>query len=416
MEAAQADYDKTSSVAMESENLGGGEPGLEELPHDLIKSVLSYLFLDDLDVLCLVSKKIGSTVGGADHLFMSESFRGASTGTNQEVHLSEAGMRRLMERFPCLNVLRLYGLAGVGDNLFSIMNESSSASTLHRIALHGCCLSYWCPTTLMLENLTHVTIMGGAIRAAFGSFFTSALSLRELAIGQCSSLRDEHVADISLQLKGTLESMTLHQCLRVRKPVLQFDNLVGLNLMGCFSLEDLPYFHCPSLRDLNLSFCFRIDGELIQNIIDSLPRLQNLALVKCPRLRKLHILSDTLYSLNVSLSNNLQTLSLSCCGLEVLEATSCSSLKSFQLDSKCIQELNLSMLPLQNAQVAAPQLTHLKLCGCDCLVDATIVCPNIQFVDICGTPIQPERFRGKVKFLKHGCSHSRSFLSPSSRR
>lgn len=380
----------------------GGTCTLEELPLDLIKTIFAFLFLDEFDVLSLVSKRTNEAVSWANQLTMQPSRVQEREGVSIEAHVSEAGMRKLLQRYKSLNILHLHGLAAVGDNLFSILNESPSAQTLHRISLHGCCLSYWCPTSLQLQQLTHITIMGGSIRVAFGSLITSSRCLKSLAIGHCSSLRDDNVADVTNRLRDTLESLSLSQCLRVRKPILQFDHLKSLSLMGCFSLCDLPDFHCPALTTLCLSFCFRLEGELIQRIIDSLPEIKYLALVKCPRLNGLHIVSDTLTTLNVSLSNNLHTLSLSCNCLETLEATSCTSLRSFHLDSKCIQELNLTMLPLQNAQVAAPSLTHLKLCGCESLVEADIVCPKLDFVDICGTPLPPNMFRDKVKFLKHG--------------
>mmetsp|Transcript_29137 Transcript_29137/g.48173 ORF Transcript_29137/g.48173 Transcript_29137/m.48173 type:complete len:403 (-) Transcript_29137:6-1214(-) len=374
---------------------------LEELPPDVMKNVLSFLFLDELDVLSLVSRQINEGVMGADHLHMNQSIIHTSHGSH-EAHITEAGMRKLLQRYNSLNVLHLHGLASVGDRLFSILNESPSASTLHRISLHGCRLSYWCPTSLQLQHLTHVTITGGSIRVGFGAFIASSLMLKSLSIGQCSSLQDENVADITGRLHNTLASLSLHQCLRVKKPVLQFDRLTSLNLMGCFALSDLPNFQCPALKSLVLSFCFRLEGKQIQHIVDSLPEIEHLALVKCPLLHELKILSDTLQSLSVSLSNNLRVLSLCTPNLQTVEATSCTSLLSFQLDSQCIQELKLTMLPLQNAHVAAPSLTRLKLCGCQSLVDAQFLCPNLRFVDICGTPLSPNLFRGKVKVLKHG--------------
>lgn len=388
---------------MEDGEFGLGQRQLlEELPPDVMKNVLSYLFLDELDLLSLVSRRINEGVAGADHLHMNQTIIRSSNGSAVEAHVTEAGMRKLLHRYQSLNVLHLHGLAAVGDSLFSILNESPSARTLHQISLHGCSLSYWCPTSLQLQHLTHVTITGGSIRVGFGSFIKSSLKLKSLTIGQCSSLTDGNLADITGRLQNSLETLSLQQCLRVKKPILQFDKLTSLNLMGCFALSDLPNFRCPALKQLGLSFCFRMEGELIQHIVDSLPEIEHLTLVKCPQLHDLKINSDTLKTLNVSLSNNLETLSLCTPGLETLEATSCTSLRSFQLDSKSIRELQLTMLPLQNAHVAAPLLTRLKLCGCDVLVDAQLLCPNLDFVDICGTPLSPNQFRGKVKFLKHG--------------
>jgi hypothetical protein len=386
---------------------------LEQMPPDLMKNILSYLFLDDFDALNLVSHRLREAVTWADHVYMNE--RSMRASHHHEAHMTAAVMRKLLQRYESLNVLHLYGLAAVGDHLFSILNESASAQTLQRISLHGCCLSYWCPTSLQLKHLTHVTIMGGSIRVAFGSFITTSLQLKSLAIGQCSSLRDENVRDITERLKHTLESLSLHQCLRVKKPILQFENLTSLSLMGCFALSDLPKFHCPMLKSLCLSFCFHLEGAVIQQIVDSLEHMEHLTLIKCPRLVELTICSETLQTTNVSLSNQLRTLHLSCPQLSKLEAASCTALTSFSLQSHSIQELQLTMLPVfANAHVASESLQRLLLAGCQGLVDAHIRCPNLAFMDICGTPLSPECF-ARVQVVKHGGSslcRSRPTVAP----
>ena len=376
---------------------------IENLPPDTSKQILSYLFLDDLDTLSIASKRIHEIVGEADHLFMDEHARFSSSKLLlQPSYLTETGMRKLLQRYKSLIVLKLYGLAGVGDSLIPILNESPSAQSLHQVSLHGCSLSYWCQTKLTLQHLTDITIMGGSIRVSFESFIASSLNLRSLTIGQCSSLRDEDIEGVTNQLKNTLESLSLHQCLRIKKPILQVEKLIRLNLTGCFSLCDLADFTCPFLKDLDLSFCFSLDGEVIQRVVDSLVAVEHLTLLKCPRLHQLRILSGTLQSIFVSLSTNLHTLSLCCPSLRKLEALSCISLRSFYLDSQHMEELCLNMMPLQNAEVAAPKLRTLKLIGCDELFYASLRCPRLEFVDICGTPLSPNLFRGKVKFLKHG--------------
>ena len=330
---------------------------LELLGQDTLNCIMSYMYLDELAVLALVSHRLHRSISDTTHLYMCDSPMSRSSVRTQqpsqvssssssslsthssssssqqrserrmavpESHMSEKGLRKLLQRFQSLNVLHLHGLAAVGDNLFSILNQSPTAGKLHRISLHGCCLSYWCPTKLELENLTHVTISGGSIRVDFGSFIASSSSqLKALSIGQCSSLRDDKVSDMSHKLQHQLEELSLHQCLRVKKPVLQFSKLTRLNLMGCFALADMPRFDCPSLETLVLSFCFQLDGRIIQNVVDSLHNIRNLSLVKCPGMTRLRLQNYRhLETLNVSLSNNLQRLDLSGCHkLKVLEVS-----------------------------------------------------------------------------------------------
>jgi hypothetical protein len=430
---------------------------LENLPPDLIRSILSYLYFEDLDSIQFVSHCMNNAIRWVHHVYMTEQSlrtiwqRNQNTkaleGTTsllqchsptwhltlppQQPHPSQilpkrletptfacdsrnmtpSGFRSFLRRYDSLNVLHLYGLACVGDELFSILNESPSAKTLQRIELHGCCLSYWCRTSLELTNLTHLTIMGGSIRVSLGSFLWTCANtkddkdddglykknptsrLKSLAIGQCSSLRDECVREICHQLESTLESLSLHQCLRIKNPAIQVSKLHSLQLMGCFALSDLPMFHCPLLTSLSLSFCFRLEGDVIQTVVDSLHFLENLILLKCPRLVRLQISSSTLRTLNVSLCNELHTLRLNCPKLDTLDTSSCTSLTYLSLRSNSMEELQLGMLPsLVNASVTSSSLQRLWLGGCGSLIDANIRCPNLTHLDICGTPLTSEPF------------------------
>lgn len=299
-----------------------GAWSLEDLPQDAMNTVLSFLTFLDYQELSVVSKRVNVVLSHASHLYMMDSFSPRYTRLSLladigkrplEMHLNEERLRRLLQRYPSLNVLHLYGLAAVGDNLFAILNESPASSTITQLSLHGCSLSYWCTNSLALANLRHIRISGGSIRAAFGSLLSACCSIQSLSIGQCSSLRDENVADLVHNLGEKLENLSLHQCLRVKNPVLQFDNLLSLNLMGCFALCNLPRFHCPTLRRLDLSFCFRLDGTRVQNVIATLPVLREMILVKCAGIESLIVeTAPELKSINVSLCTNLRHLELRC--------------------------------------------------------------------------------------------------------
>jgi hypothetical protein len=306
---------------------------MEELPQDATNTMLSFLTYPDYQELSLVSKRLHDIVSHASHLFMMDSFSSSYTRLSLladigkrplEMHLDEARLRRLLKRYPSLNVLHLHGLAGVGDNLFAVLNESPASSTITQLSLHGCSLSYWCPNSLALANLRHIRISGGSIRAAFGSLLSACSSLQSLSIGQCSSLRDENIADLVQSLCDKLENLSLHQCLRVKNPVLQFDNLQSLNMMGCFALTNFPRFRCPTLQRLDLSFCFRLDGPRIRNVVQALPVLQELVLVKCPGIENF-IIEDApeLKTINISLCSNLRHLELHCPKLIYVEVSFC---------------------------------------------------------------------------------------------
>lgn len=73
-----------------------------------------------------------------------------------------------------------------------------------------------------------------------------------------------------------------------------------------------------------------------------------------------------------------------------------------------MSELNLSMLPLNELSLHIPSLKVLKLCGNTVLSDnnGQIRCPQLEFVDICGTEIQSPSlmFRSSV-CLRMGQHH-----------
>jgi hypothetical protein len=352
---------------------------LEGLPPDCTRGVLSFLFLDYLLSLSLSSSLMKRASTDATHLF---------TSANGAL-MSERQLRSLLRRYGRLNVLKLHGPAPVGDELFGILNQASCASNLKEIYLYDCCLSYWCPTALDLDHLTHVTIAGGSIRAEFGSVIKSN-SLQSLSIAQCASLGDQHLFDMSQRLKTTLETLYVKQCLQVRKPRIQCDALRHLSLLGCFALKDLPDFRCPRLVSLCLSFCFRLEGSLIQNVVNQLDHLTDLTLVNCPHLTALTIQSSTLKACNVSLSHRLRDLFLDCDALTYIDTVSCATLETVTVVSSKLSTLNLSMLlSLVELDLSTPALIELRLCGCEKLVDSRVRIhgPSLRELDICGTQL-----------------------------
>jgi hypothetical protein len=319
---------------------------LESLPLDDMNVVLSFLSFDEFQILSMLSKKLNESLLCSSHLYMTErclssyvTKRLRTTGSppgqvvqdqqthaqrqlrlsrNTANHLSPDDLRHLLGRYHCLNVLHLQGLAAVGDHIVSILNESPAASKLTKISLQGCSLSYWCNQSLALVNLQHVIISGGSIRTRFCSLLKNSLQLRSLSISQCSSLRDESVATLQQE---KLQHLTLRQCERLKRPVLRFSRLTHLNLVGCYGLTDLPGFDCPSVRDLDLSFCVRLSGEIVEQIVLRLPHLEKLVMVKCPGVQQFRLSSKSLQVLNMSFCSSLQELRLHCPNLQALEVS-----------------------------------------------------------------------------------------------
>ena len=323
---------------------------LESLPSDAMNVVLSCLTCDEFQRLSILSKRLTEAVSNSSHLYMNaHSYTSSSSSSPQQNMLHpttemrhphphtmthrrsveflhpEDDLRRLLGRFHCLNSLHLQGLAEVGDEVVSIINESPAADTITHIFLHGCALSYSFSESFQLKNLQHVTICGGKIRARLFSLLQDSHHLQSLSIGQCSAMRDVQVSDIANQT-FQLESLTLQQCVRLRQPVFKFPKLETLNLSGSFGLTSLPHFACPNLKELDISFCVLLSGEKIQAIVSELPLLEELVMVKCTGVQSLNLSSKILRSLNLSFCI-LTELRLHCPKLQALKVSAifCSS-------------------------------------------------------------------------------------------
>ncbi len=358
---------------------------LEEMPPDCMKCILIYLCLCDLQSLSLSSSQLYHTSRDATHLFMSS-----------HALMDQRRLQSILLKYKSLNVLHLHGLASVGDALFDVINHTV-ATTVREIYLSGCSISPHCQTTtLKLDNLTHLKISGGSLPINFGTLLSSNHQLQYFAIGPCFSLRDCDIGHLFCQRHSVLETLYLHQCYRLKAPKIQVPALRHLQLMGCVALEDLPDFDCPQLTSLNLTFCYRLEGVVIQKLIQSLGEsLIHLSLVRGPLLTSLNIHSPTLQSCNVSLSNNLRDLALYCHSLQSLNTVACSSLEKVTIVSSAMEALNLSTLPrLRELDLHLPALVQLRLSGCQHLVDGHVHvhAPALQEVDIGGTRLSPRLF------------------------
>ena len=317
---------------------------LESLPLDAMNIILSYLTFQEFQRLSILCKRLNQAVSCSSHLHMTgqgylsslppsfarghpnTEFRQPIMTQSRALHMveylpPEEDLRRLLQRFQSLNALHLQGLGAIGDNVVPILNESPASNTLKHISLHGCSLSYWCNQSFRLEHLQHLTIYGGSIRANICSLLQHSNDLRSLSIGQCAAIRDDSVSDLASLLQRKLERLTLHQCVRIRQPNLQFPKLEHLNLVGCFGLSSFPDFECPNLKEMDLSFCVQLSGEQIQTVVERLPFLEVLSMVRCAGIHSLRLSCHKLRILNLNFCNSLRELRLACPKLEVLEVS-----------------------------------------------------------------------------------------------
>jgi hypothetical protein len=285
---------------------------LERLSPDTMNLVLSFVTFTDYNNISLCSKLLERAVSQASHLYMQgvdEDHDASSDRRHQakntmlitsSVQLldNKNRLRRLLNRFDNLTSLQLHDngagiggflLASIGDHLIDLLNAAPAAQrTLQSLTLHRAVLTPLCRETLHLPHLKHLHLSGGSIRLDLAALFgketnendddcedattrRSPPQLQSLYIAHCSSLRDRQLCDLVHRVGGSsssrshndnaydnsndagLQSLSSHQCLRIKKPILQLSRLQHLSLFGCFALTQLPRFSCPQLVVLDLS-------------------------------------------------------------------------------------------------------------------------------------------------------------------
>ena len=292
---------------VEKEKLDGG--CLEDLPKDVMNKVLSFLFLDEFEILSLVSWKMHDSVSTTSHLvtrFISQHM----------LCFSKAGFRRLLGRFQSLSILGLDGLYFLDSDVFTILNQSPAASTLRQIQLCNFRMREYRSILLEMRYLTHILLCGN-ISENCGSITTST-NLNRLSIND-QKLRDGELTALIHPHRKTLQYLHLQNCVCLKKPALQLDRLEWLDISSCNRLLDLPELSCPRLRKLHLRDVPRlVESGKVQSLVDSLLGLQHLKM-EVGALTKLEIRSLTLESLEIRFCRALETLTIYCPNLSHLE-------------------------------------------------------------------------------------------------
>ena len=387
------------------------------IPIDAACLIMSFLHYTDLQAMSLCSSHLYHVVSYAHYVYMEEAFEPQARVTRQPnpnntdlqqpsylvkrpARLNHRSLTNLLGRYSNLKELHLAGLGPVGDSLLRLLNEAPAAPNLRSLTLHGASLTYWCPGVLQLPRLENLKVAGGSIRASLALILGHTTRLKSLSFAQCSALRDDHLRQLLAPLDESLKELSVHQCLRIKRPRIDSSRLEKLSFMGCFALTELPDLFAPTLRELNLSFCFRLDRIQIHNIMDSLPNLESLKLVKCPLLDRLDVQSlPALSFLNVNYCNALSSVRVSGSPLlAVLECNGCISLQTLILDgADALEYLNISTLPIRRLLVTAVRLLHLEMENCRHLDDCLIRSPNLQSVNVRGSRTVALRFCKQVR-------------------
>ena len=368
---------------------------LEDLPGDTFNNVLLFLFLEDLYELSFVSQRMNTAVSTTSHLFSRwKPGRRALT-------FSPEGFQRLMVRFQGLSVLHLSNLGFLGDDLFTILNESAAASSLCEIVIRDCHSREWRPVLLDMPNLTRISISG-----LFSEFdlVTSSPCLRWLEIRDLNSFTDQNFHDL-LRNHPSIECLTLENALGISKPILKSGRLENLSIRDCSILCELPNLSCPRLRSLHVSLRKSsatgsppFTGNKIMEAVESLPSLEDLQL-SFFRMTNLSIHSPSLKTLDLHVCDVLESIELLCPNLKQFTGDR-GSLAKLHIAARHIKVIDLSLCRnLVDLELEMMSLEHLNLLGCHRLTADRLHfrCDSIGKVNIGGTSLSPRLFPGALE-------------------
>ena len=202
-------------------------------------------------------------------------FRGVKKLELQFASLHERDLRRVLSACPKLTGLDLSHCSGVTDDLLDVISESEvgSRSKALMIGDKTVAASKTSGSVLSTLSLSFCDTFSGDAFCQFARN-TLAVSLREIDLSCCTSLRPEHFQEIFRTVKG-LETVDARATLLSGE---SFKNigaghlaqLTSLNMSQCSSLSDdglrLVALACPNLQTLNLSSCTMVTDRGVQHL------------------------------------------------------------------------------------------------------------------------------------------------------
>ncbi|TMW63559.1 hypothetical protein Poli38472_002500 [Pythium oligandrum] len=244
-----------------------------------------------------------------------------------------------------------------------------------------------------------VTIQASSLEHGFRAWTQWQLSTLELS--QIWNLTDAHLRLVTENCP-LLERLAVRQCYLLKTPTIVGPKLKYLSMENCLITKfqddtiwpDLEELHVSSrvlatlearhllktllarsqIQVLDLADCFMIEQILIDP--SDLPGLRTLNLRSCLGLKRVHLASGTVESIDLSLCVELEVAILHLNQIRYLDLSYLQQLTSLHLGAKSIGLLNLR---------ACSQLVRANL---------VVTCPYITMTQLEGTPLSLEDLRG----------------------
>lgn len=400
---------------------------LHMLPSDVIQIVLSFISIEELILLSLISKSVQKctrltntiqtspwnmdnddkrlgrnasnlrkslpNVKNMDPISSAWPMKtignnGSSAGN--DIFMTKQKLKRILVRFPNVTTIKLHHLSRMGNSFLHVFNHASFYRHLTHVEFHNVHMmenitpSFSSNLMLQFQHLEHVELHG-TIFSTYAStlqyLITSSPYLKVLKLSGCRQLYDEDVLDIMQRVQydthsnkiivvpqdhsqSQLQILCIDNASKLIAPKIQSDTIHTLDLYKCIQLKFLTGIQCRNLNKIDLSYCSSIENGQVEALIRHSPYITHLMLKACTGISNLIVYSTSLKVIDVSLCTMLTNLTLDCKVLEICELGMCMKLKELYVQSDTIKEMDLSMLLLNQMKINTPRLTMLNLSGC----------------------------------------------------
>lgn len=225
----------------------------------------------------------------------------------------------------------------------------------------------------------------------------STWMLKHLELNAVWYLTDAHIGPV-LDHCRTLEVLLIRQCAQLRAPCIRGDRLRSVSIYDCPVEGFNPATQWPELIELHISSraLTTLGAHYLVKKLLAHSRIQRLDLAHCNSIEQLLIDPSELPELNtVCLKSCIQLSRVHVASqlLETLDLTLCVELEFLILELPKISALDLSYLPmLSHLFLHAESLRMLSLQGCTDLQrkDVQVLCPELLYVLLHGTALTLE--------------------------